>query len=333
VGWCSPFLQAVSDELDIKPSIGAVQLVIGGDDFGVFGRAAIFAWRNLFSTALQYGLRGINEGDHFSVPPSSFPVNGGPLAMTRPWRTIDEEITDEGTMILLQQGEGDFIIRMDHYILMTSRYSLSEVALGQQACRNLASHASPRVLVAGLGMGFTLRAVIDVLGPGAEVVVAELNPVVAEWCRGPLAKLTDSCLDDSRIKLCITDVNNVISTAVRERRPFDAIVLDLYQGTHDANDSPNEPHYGSAALKTKRRALAEKGVLAVWTEERDVRFEKRLGRIGFEVERHQPGKGGPRHVIYLAWRDHKPGSQKGAKGLSLLPLSEEVNILDSSTAA
>jgi spermidine synthase len=226
--------------------------------------------------------------------------------MTRPWRTIDEEITDEGTMILLQRGEDDFIIRMDHYILMTSSYSLSEVALGQQACRQLAPHASPRVLVAGLGMGFTLRAVIDVLGSGAEVVVAEVNPVVAEWCRGPLAKLTDSCLEDSRVKLCLTDVNKVISTAVRERRPFDAIVLDLYQGTHDANDGPGHPHYGHEALRTKRQALAEQGVLAVWTEERDVRFEERLRRVGFEVERHLPGKGGPRHVIYLARRGHKP---------------------------
>jgi spermidine synthase len=221
--------------------------------------------------------------------------------MTRPWQAIDDEVTDEGTMILLQRGEDEFIIRMDHYTLMTSEYHLSEVELGRAACRELES-PHPRVLVAGLGMGFTLRAALDALPAAARVLVCELTPVVADWCRGPLARLSGNALSDPRVELVIDDVRRVIADAARRATPFDAIVLDLYQGTHDANDDPRHPYYGRRALETTRQALAPRGVLGVWTEEADRRFEERLQRIGFDVRRLVPDTGGPRHVVYVARR-------------------------------
>ena len=229
--------------------------------------------------------------------------------MPRPWRTVDDEVTDEGTMTLLQRGEDDFVIRMNHYVLMTSDYSVSEVELGRRAAEALVGRRAPRVLVAGLGMGFTLRAALDALPSDATVVVAELNPVVAYWCRGPLAHLSGRALDDPRVELVIEDVAGVIAGAARGGRRFDAIVLDLYQGTHDANDDPRHPFYGRAALDTTRRALTPGGVLAVWTEHRDIRFEERLTRVGFTgVERHEPDKGGMRHAVNLAYAPSEPAA-------------------------
>ncbi len=219
--------------------------------------------------------------------------------MTRAWTAIDDEVTDEGTMILLQRGEDEFIIRMDHYTLMTSEYHLSEVELGRAACRALETQ-SPRVLVAGLGMGFTLRAALDSLPTAARVVVCELTPVVADWCRGPLARLSGDALSDPRVELVIGDVRGRIAEAARDATPYDAIVLDLYQGTHDANDDPRHPYYGRRALETTRKALTPRGVLGVWTEEADRRFEERLRKLRFTVERLLPDTGGPRHVVYVA---------------------------------
>jgi len=220
--------------------------------------------------------------------------------MRRFWRPIDDEETDEGTMILMQRGELEFEIRVDHYTLMTSESHLSEDELGRRPCAALGQRPRPRVLIAGLGMGYTLRAALDVLPADARVTVAELNPVVDCWCRGPLAVLTNHALEDPRVELRITDVAELIRDAAHGSCPFDAIVLDLYQGTHEANEDPEHKHFGRAALQTTRRALSPGGMLAVWTEEEDVGFESRLRQLDFDVEQICPDTDGPRHVVYLA---------------------------------
>lgn len=202
-------------------------------------------------------------------------------------------------MSLMQRGD-EFVIRMPSYILMSSHSHLSEAALGRSACQALGSRSAPRVLVAGLGMGFTLKAALDVLGPDARVTVAELNPIIVEWCRGPLAELTDMSINDPRVDLHVDDVSRLITRAARKGPQYDAIVLDLYQGTHDANIDPEHPFYGRSAVQTTRRALTRDGVFAVWTEHPDRQFEERLRSSGFSVERTRPGKGGPRYVVYLA---------------------------------
>lgn len=226
--------------------------------------------------------------------------------MTQPWTTIDQVETDEGPMTLMRRGEDEYIIRMEHFILMSSRYHRSEAALGSLACDALGKRPEARVLVAGLGMGFTLRAVLDGLGPDACVTVAELNPAVIEWCKGPLAELTDRASEDPRVRVKLADVAHEIAAAAGRSQPFDAIVLDLYQGTDDANADPAHPVYGRAALEVIRAALKPAGVFAVWTEDPDPRFEKRLEKVGFAVERHRAGKGGPRYVVYLATRAEAP---------------------------
>jgi hypothetical protein len=219
--------------------------------------------------------------------------------MPRPWTTLAAADTDEGTMTLMQRGE-ELIIRMPSYILMSSHSHLSEAALGRTACTNLGNRKTPRVLIAGLGMGFTLKAALDVLPQNAKVTVAELNPIIVEWCRGPLSELTDMAITDPRVDIRVTDVARLIGSAAATGPRYDAIVLDLYQGTHDANIDPEHPFYGRRAVERTRRALTDDGIFAVWTEHADRPFEARLRSTGFTVQRTRPGKGGPRYVVYLA---------------------------------
>lgn len=220
--------------------------------------------------------------------------------MNDEWMTIDDEEVDDGTLLLMQRGERDFAIAWDHITLMTSESNLSELELGRVPCRRLENRTDPRVLLAGLGMGFTLRAALDELPPGAQVEVCELNQVIAYWCRGPLAGLTDHAVDDPRVKLSFGDVADRIRLAAGGSRGYDAIILDLYQGTFDANEDPHHPHYGRAALERTRRALAPGGIFAVWTEEADPGFEASLRKAGFEFETIRPELEGPQHLVYLA---------------------------------
>jgi spermidine synthase len=154
---------------------------------------------------------------------------------------------------------------------------------------------SPRVLVAGLGLGYTLRAVLDDLGTGAEVVVAELLPPVVDWWRGPLATLSDDALGDPRVRVVVGDVHREIGAAAGSSR-FDAIVLDLFEGPRGEDD----PVLGLRALKRIRRALAVGGVLAVWSEKPEAGFERALARSGFDFECQRAGRGGLRHAVYRA---------------------------------
>jgi spermidine synthase len=220
--------------------------------------------------------------------------------MNDEWQTIDDEEVDDGTLLLMQRGERDFSIAWDHITLMTSDSNLSELELGRVPCKRVGNRVNPRVLLAGLGMGFTLRAALDELPAGARVDVSELNDVIAYWCRGPLAVLTDHAVDDPRVELSFGDVADKIRLAAEGSQGYDVIILDLYQGTFDANDDPNHPHYGPAALERTRRAMAPGGIFAVWTEEADPGFERGLSKAGFEFETLRPELEGPQHVVYLA---------------------------------
>ena len=226
--------------------------------------------------------------------------------MTRTWNTINSFQTDDGLLQLLKRDEDDFIIKIDNKILMNSKLSLTEEALAVSACEPIADRAKPRVLIGGLGMGFTLRAALDALPSDARVVVAELNSVIVDWCRGPLAELTQKAVDERRVKLEITDVALLVEKAAKVKHRYDAIVLDLYEGTHAASKTEEDPFYGPSALERTRKALNPGGILTVWTEEPDEIFEKRAKAVGFDIEKTRPGKGGPRHVVYVATVARKP---------------------------
>ena len=187
-------------------------------------------------------------------------------------------------------------------VLMTSRSQRSEIALARLGCAKLRERSHPRVLIGGLGLGFTLRAALDTLPKRARVVVAELNPVVVRWCRGPLAILTDDCLSDPRVSVVEGDVTRV-SRAVADQpaQPrFDAILWDLYRGPGHVPEGRTDALYGEHSIARTHRALSPGGVYAVWGETRDAAFEARLARCGFRVERAHTSESGPRHAVYLA---------------------------------
>lgn len=221
--------------------------------------------------------------------------------MAQPWKTIDSITTEEGLLELRQRGERDFLITIGPQILMNSLANRSEVVLGQLGCGHLKDKPNPRVLVGGLGMGFTLRAVLDALPPTAEVVVAELNPTVAEWCRGPLAGLTGNAVSDPRVSVETGDVADLLQrcAATGGTTRFDAVVLDLYRGPHARTDQRNDPLYGSRAIENIKRALNPGGTVAVWGENYDEGFDKRLRGAGFTVTIDRPGRGGLRHAVFV----------------------------------
>jgi spermidine synthase len=214
----------------------------------------------------------------------------------QPWKTIERVATPEGSLELRQRGERSFIITIAGRVLMTSEAFRSEVDLAQRACAALGGAKRPRVMIGGLGMGFTLRAALDALPPAAEVTVVELNEKVVEWVRGPLAPLTNDALADRRVKVKVADVARAIADA--PPGSYDAIVLDLYEGPHHANNRAYDPLYGGPALERTVKALGPDGVFAVWSEEVDFEFEERMRSV-FMLERHKGPRGGRQHVIYV----------------------------------
>ena len=220
--------------------------------------------------------------------------------MARAWETLETVATAEGPVSLRRRGERDFLIVLGTRVLMTSAAHRSEDRLGTAACAGLDRLPAPRVLIGGLGMGYTLRAALDATGPGARVVVAELEPAVLRWCRSWLAPLTRGAAADPRVEVRVADVAAVIREAAAGRGPFHAIALDLFEGPRGDRGEAQHPIYGDRALTATARALAPGGVLAVWSEAEAPGFERRLASAGFAVTTSRAGRGGRRHVIYEA---------------------------------
>ena len=217
-------------------------------------------------------------------------------AMAQPWRTLATTVTNEGRLELRQRGADQFLIVVGGRVLMTNTARRSEEALATLAGARLTQRA-PHVLIGGLGMGFTLRAALDALPPAARVVGAELTAEVVVWCRGPLAPLTGGAVLDPRVEVVIEDVSKTIAAA--PANGYDAILLDLYDGPNAATQRASDPIYGAAALARTHAALATGGVLAVWSEEADAPFARRLAAAGFAVETLRVGGGGRKHLVYL----------------------------------
>jgi spermidine synthase len=183
---------------------------------------------------------------------------------------------------------------------MSSRMHGSEEALAMFACGRARTLEEACVLVGGLGMGFTLRAALDLLPPGATVVVSELVPAVVDWNRGPLGPLARHPLKDKRV---VVDVNDVAATLRSSPGRFDAVLLDVDNGPAAFTASHNASLYDDRGLAAVRASLKPGGVLAVWSSREDRRFEQRLRYGGFDVTvervRGRLKKGGPRHTIFL----------------------------------
>ncbi len=221
----------------------------------------------------------------------------------KPWILLGESHTPDGTRLTLMLRDREHVIFADGKLLMSSRMHGSEEALATLACAHVTSAAAPRVLVGGLGLGFTLRATLDVLPPRATVVVAELVPAVVEWNRGPLGPLANHPLEDPRVEVAVGDVAGVIK---RHRAGFDAILLDVDNGPDAFTSSLNAGLYANDGVVQAHAALTPHGVLAVWSAWEDRKFEQRLRWAGFTVTMHRVRarlkQGGPRHTIFLGTR-------------------------------
>jgi spermidine synthase len=184
--------------------------------------------------------------------------------------------------------------------LMSSRMHGSEQALAALALRRM-EVPDACVLVGGLGMGFTLRATLDLLPQDATVVVAELVPAVVEWNRGALGTLAGHPLRDPRVRVEMGDVADTLQSSSES---FDAVLLDVDNGPDAFTAATNARLYNDAGLAAARAALKPGGVLAVWSAWEDRRFEQRLRYAGFVVHlervRGRLKKGGPKHTIFLA---------------------------------
>ncbi|MDB5605050.1 MAG: spermidine synthase [Bradyrhizobium sp.] len=187
--------------------------------------------------------------------------------------------------------------------LMNSRLSGSEEALATLACRRIEAVERPHLLIGGLGMGFTLRAALAVLGTDARIVVAELVPAVIAWARGPMAELFGDSLTDPRASIRQADVVDVIQSSPSA---FDAILLDVDNGPEGLIRKANDALYDLKGLKTIRRALRPGGVLAVWSSGPNASFSKQLRAAGFDVNevgvRATTKRSGAHHVIWFAIR-------------------------------
>jgi spermidine synthase len=220
----------------------------------------------------------------------------------KPWELLGETRTPEGSDVRLTRQDNEYVILVDGKTLMSSRRHGSEDALAALACPHLRSPEEPHVLVGGLGMGFTLRATLDLLPPDATVTVVELLPAVVEWNRGPLGALAGYPIRDQRVRIEIDDVGVALRASGPER--FGGILLDVDNGPTAFTASANRGVYDNAGVSAAYAALETGGVLAVWSARDDRKFEQRLGFHGFDVQvnrvRARLKKGGPRHFIFLA---------------------------------
>jgi spermidine synthase len=219
-----------------------------------------------------------------------------------PWQQIDTAKVPGANIELRLMKRGDeFSMMLGPNELMNSRLSGSEEALATLACKRIEGVKRPHLLVGGLGMGFTLRAALTVLGAEARITVAELVPEVISWARGPMAGLFGDSLSDPRADIRAADVIEVIQSSPSA---FDAILLDVDNGPEALIRKANDALYDFTGLKAAYRALRPRGVLAVWSSGPNTAFTRRLREADFDVNevgvRATSKRSGAHHVIWFA---------------------------------
>ncbi len=228
-----------------------------------------------------------------------------------PWKLLDSaQMPGSEEELRLYQRGTEFSIKAGNYELMNSRLHGSEDALAELACQKITKHPGIRVLIGGLGMGYTVRSALNGLGAQAQVVVAELVPAVVKWNREFLADLAGNPLEDKRVTLHEADVAQMIKTA---RGYYNVILLDVDNGPQELCRKDNHWLYSVEGLKTAFAALRPEGVLAIWASGPDrgfsQAFSQRMRRSGFELDKVRvPARGGGTskkrgyHTIWIAMR-------------------------------
>jgi spermidine synthase len=218
----------------------------------------------------------------------------------KPFELLGETVCPDGSVMKLVRRGDEYIILADGATLMSSRAHGSEEALAELACERLWNLPRACLLIGGLGMGFTLRAALDLIATDATVVVAELVPAVVEWNRGVLGPLAGDPLRDHRVRVETGDVAGVLSASAER---FDAVLLDVDNGPAAFTASTNAALYDDGGIAAAHAALKNGGALAVWAAHEDLKFAERLRRGGFDVQvqrvRDRANKRGARRTIFL----------------------------------
>jgi spermidine synthase len=224
---------------------------------------------------------------------------GQTFKIMKPRVKIAAARTPDGGEMVLYQHDSDFAIEINGQDLMHSRRHESELALARLGCAHLDGHQAPRILIGGLGMGYTLRQALDMLSPDAQVVVGELLGAVVEWNREFLGELNGRPLGDERVDLMTGDIVELISGS---KSRFDAILLDIDNGPNAITDAGNRRLYGREGIGACRQALRDQGCLAVWSAEPSKKFEQLMMSCSFHVRRFRvPAYKGSKSQSHFVW--------------------------------
>ncbi len=220
----------------------------------------------------------------------------------KPLERLGEAHTPDGTVLELYRHDGAYLIRADRVELMSTRRHHSEDRLAEVACAVVRDRPQARVLIGGLGLGFTLRAALRHLRADAEVVVAELVAEVIDWNANPDYDLSAQAMQDPRVRIVHDDVSNVLRA---NPDGFDAIMLDTDNGPDGMLMSENSRLYTLRGVVATQTALRGDGVIAYWSVAEDPKFLGRLQHTGLTVETlhvraHETS--GPMHTLYVARR-------------------------------
>jgi spermidine synthase len=219
------------------------------------------------------------------------------------WTTVDRALTPDGKTISLEEHDGSYAIRVDGVPLMSTRQHGSEERLAELACTRARDVRHARVLIGGLGFGFTLKAALAALAADAAVVTAEILGAVIAWNRNPAYGLAADAISDPRVTVVQKDVVEVIREA---RGSFDSIILDVDNGPAALSTCGNGRLYEMAGLRDARAALRPGGCLAFWSVAPDAAFEKLMTQAGFVVEIlrcRSHGSSGRWHTLFLGTRN------------------------------
>jgi spermidine synthase len=220
----------------------------------------------------------------------------------KPSTVLEQVKTPDGSTMALVERDGEYVIRVNGRELMSTRHSFSEEQLGVVACKERARLKGARVLIGGLGLGFTLRAALATLARDASVVVAELIPEVVTWNRNPAYPLASAALADPRTQIVLGDVADIL---VQSKTSFDAIMLDADNETTSMNTAGNSSLYQPAGIAKVWRKLEPGGTVVYWSAGEEPLLAKRLTAGGFEVEVQRARKhptGGGYHFLIVGHR-------------------------------
>tara|TARA_B100000029_G_C17313399_1_gene865257 strand:- start:136 stop:801 length:666 start_codon:yes stop_codon:yes gene_type:complete len=220
----------------------------------------------------------------------------------KPWTIAGEAVSPDGTKLELISHDGEYVIKADGLPLMSTRMHYSELELARFACSKLKVGA--RVMIGGLGLGYTLGAALELLPKQGTALQVELVPEVIEWNLGPLASFANRPLNDERTELVQGDVTKIIRKSKNE---FDAIMLDVDNGPSALVNERNNWLYTDLGLQAIKGALKNGGKVAIWSADDEPKFVIKMKRNGLRATKHfvraHNKKGGIRHVIFTGQKN------------------------------